>query len=222
MRLAHLYLLTLVTSVNTPNSTERTSSSEYGFAVRSTTELRGEILAAARAEFAQHGLAGARIDRIARSAQASKERLYAHFGDKETLFRDVLAADSAEFFRALTLRPEAIADFAGDIYEQARNHPEHYRMITWAHLEGVTLDEPHADGQPIPARHIAAIEAAQHTGHVDPTWEPVDLLVLLIGIGLSWTHLPHPDAETDDPNVIAGRRAAAVEAAGRVIANVCR
>ena len=51
------------------------------------------ILAAARAEFAHYGLAGARIDRIARTAQASKERLYAHFGDKETLFREVLAAD---------------------------------------------------------------------------------------------------------------------------------
>ena len=59
--------------------------------MRTTTELRDEILTAARAEFAQYGLAGARIDRIARSASASKERLYAHFGDKETLFRDVVA-----------------------------------------------------------------------------------------------------------------------------------
>jgi hypothetical protein len=24
----------------------------------------------------------------------------------------------------------------------AREHPEHHRMITWAQLEGVTLDEP--------------------------------------------------------------------------------
>jgi AcrR family transcriptional regulator len=72
--------------------------------VRSTTELRGEILEAARAEFAQYGLAGARIDRIARNAQASKERLYAHFGDKETLFREVFAADSAEFFRSVSMR----------------------------------------------------------------------------------------------------------------------
>src|SRR5690348_70553 len=43
---------------------ERTSSFDYDLPVRNTTELRGEILAAARAEFAQYGLAGARVDRI--------------------------------------------------------------------------------------------------------------------------------------------------------------
>jgi AcrR family transcriptional regulator len=75
-----------------------------------TTELRGEILEAARTEFAKYGLAGPRIDRIARNAQASKERLYAHFGDKEALFREVFAADSSEFFRSVTLRPDAVPE----------------------------------------------------------------------------------------------------------------
>ena len=198
--------------------TERTSSSVYDPQVRTSTELRGEILAAARSEFAQYGLAGARIDRIARTAQASKERLYAHFGDKEALFREVVADDSVEFFQAVTLRPDAVAQFAGDIYDLARDHPEHYRMITWAHLEAITLDKPDDDDLPIPDRHIAAIEEAQARGHVDGFWQPVDLLILLIGIGLSWMHLPHPDAVTDDPSIIARRRAAVVEAASRIIA----
>lgn len=186
--------------------------------MRTTTELRGEILEAARAEFAQCGLAGARIDRIARNAQASKERLYAHFGDKETLFREVFAADSTEFFRAVTLRPDAVPEFVGEIYDLALSRPEHLRMISWARLEGVTLDEPHADGQPLPAHGIAAIEAAQASGHVDPAWQPIDLLVLLFAIGLAWAQLPHPDAVTQDAAVIAQRRAAAVEAATRIIA----
>ena len=38
---------------------------------------------------------GARIDRIAKAAAASKERLYAHFTDKEALFRSVAGADMA-------------------------------------------------------------------------------------------------------------------------------
>jgi AcrR family transcriptional regulator len=184
--------------------------------VRSTIELRDEILAAARAEFAQCGLAGARIDRIARAAQASKERLYAHFRDKETLFREVFAADSTEFFRAVTLRPDAVPEFVGEIYDLALRRPEHLRMISWARLEGVTLDEPHADGQPLPAHGIAAIEAAQAGGHVDPAWQPIDLLVLLFAIGLAWAQLPHPDAVTQDAAVIAQRRAAAVDAATRI------
>lgn len=185
--------------------------------MRSTTELRGQILAAARAEFAQFGLAGARIDRIARTAQASKERLYAHFGDKETLFRQVVVTDTAEFVRSVPLRPEAIHEFVGDVYDLACKRPEHLRMIDWARLEGFNLGEPFLDGQHIPSQAIADIEDAQAGGHVDPAWQAFDLIVLLFAIGLAWAHLPHPDAVTDDPAVIAARRAAAVEAASRII-----
>jgi TetR/AcrR family transcriptional regulator len=52
---------------------------------------------------------------------------------------------------------------------------------------------------------------------VDRTWLPIDLLVLLFGVALAWAHMPHPDAATDDVAVIARRRAAAVEAATRII-----
>ncbi|MCX2933790.1 TetR family transcriptional regulator [Mycobacterium sp. CVI_P3] len=186
--------------------------------MRTATELRQEILAAARHEFAQHGLAGARIDRVARSAHASKERLYAHFGDKETLFREVVAAGNAEFFRAVTMAPDAIPEFVGAVFDLVQAHPEHHRMIRWALLEGVALDEPQADGEPVLAGHIAAIEAAQASGHVDPMWQPLDLLTLLFGIALGWVNGPHPDAANGDPDVIASRRAAAVEAARRLIA----
>lgn len=176
--------------------------------------MRGQILDAARAEFAGHGLAGARIDRIARAAQASKERLYAHFGDKETLFREVVTADVTAFYRSVTLRPDAVPEFAGDVYDLGRNSPEHVRMVTWARLEGLALSEPYADGQSIFEQAAAAIETAQADGHVDPTWKPLDLLALLFGVGLAWAHSPDPD--DTDPVVAARRRAAAVEAARRI------
>jgi AcrR family transcriptional regulator len=204
------------------NCNKRTSLFVYDYAVRTTTELRDEILAAARAEFAQYGLAGARIDRIARAASASKERLYAHFGDKETLFRDVVATDGAEFFQAVELRPDAVPEFVGDIYDLAQSRPEHLRMITWAKLEGVPLDIPTVDGERAPDRAIASLERAQAQGHVDPAWEPQQLLVLLFAIGLGWAYWPDPGAATTDASVIAGRRAAAVEAAARVVKPVTR
>ena len=186
--------------------------------MRNTTELRGEILRAARTEFAQCGLAGARIDRIAKSAHASKERLYAHFGDKETLFREVVAADVAEFFGAAVPRPDAVAEWVGNLYDLMCARPEHLRMMTWAHLEGFILGEPHIDGEPIPVQAITAIETAQAGGHVDRAWQPVDLLVMLFGVGLAWAHWPDPHSVTDDPTVMAHRRAAVVEAATRIIA----
>ncbi|MGO8940772.1 MAG: TetR family transcriptional regulator [Mycobacterium sp.] len=187
--------------------------------MRTTTELRDTILAAARSEFAQYGLAGARIDRIARAADASKERLYAHFKDKEALFRSVVAADAAEFFAAVTLRPDAVPEFVGDIYDLACRRPEHLRMITWANLEGLALDPPPIeDPDSVAGRDIRTIEAAQAAGQVDAAWNPMDLLVLLFGIALAWAQSPHPDAVSDHPKTIAARRAAAVEAARRIVA----
>lgn len=114
---------------------------------RSATELRGQILDAARAEFARHGLAGSRIDRIAREAHASKERLYAHFGDKETLFREVVDTDVTAFYRSVTLRPDAVPEFAGDVYDLGRNSPEHLRMITWARLKDWPSTSPTPTGR---------------------------------------------------------------------------
>jgi TetR/AcrR family transcriptional regulator len=187
--------------------------------VRTTTELRDTILSAARSEFAQYGLAGARIDRIARAADASKERLYAHFKDKEALFRSVVAADMAEFFAAVTLRAEAVPEFVGDIYDLACRRPEHLRMMTWASLEGLALDPPPAqDRESVAARDIGTIEAAQAAGYVDAAWQPMDLLVLLFGVALAWAQSPHPDAVTVDPAIVAARRTAAVEAARRIVA----
>ncbi|OBG40809.1 TetR family transcriptional regulator [Mycolicibacter heraklionensis] len=188
---------------------------------RSATELRGQILDAARAEFARHGLAGSRIDRIAREAHASKERLYAHFGDKEALFREVVDTDVAAFYRSVTLRPDAVPEFAGDVYDLGRNSPEHLRMITWARLEGLALDEPPADGQAIFQHAVTAIETAQTDGHIDSSWDPLDLLALLFGIGLAWAHSPDPYESLTDRAVIARQRRAAVEAARRIVSAPC-
>jgi AcrR family transcriptional regulator len=185
--------------------------------VRSTVQLREDILAAARAEFARYGLAGSRVDRIVTAAQASKERLYAHFGDKETLFREVVASDGQRYFAAFGMRPDAVAEFVGDVFDLARSHPEHLRMLTWARLEDVAFDPTDFEGE-APEQTLAIIAAAQAAGYVDQTWAPLDLLVLLFGIGLAWAQFPDPQHDGDDPDVIAGRRGAAVEAAHRIIA----
>ena len=52
--------------------------------------MRLRILEAAKAEFAAHGLAGARVDRIAAKAGANKRMLYYHVGKKDDLYLAVL------------------------------------------------------------------------------------------------------------------------------------
>ena len=53
-------------------------------------ESRAAILKAAAREFAEHGIAGARTDAIAREAGVNKALLYYYFEDKETLYGAVL------------------------------------------------------------------------------------------------------------------------------------
>jgi TetR/AcrR family transcriptional regulator len=53
-------------------------------------ESRAAILHAAAQEFAEHGIAGARTDAIARAARVNKALLYYYFKDKETLYGAVL------------------------------------------------------------------------------------------------------------------------------------
>lgn len=53
-------------------------------------ESRAAILHAAAHEFAEHGIAGARTDAIAREAHVNKALLYYYFKDKETLYGAVL------------------------------------------------------------------------------------------------------------------------------------
>jgi TetR/AcrR family transcriptional regulator len=53
-------------------------------------ESRAAILQAAAHEFAEHGIAGARTDAIARTARVNKALLYYYFQDKETLYGAVL------------------------------------------------------------------------------------------------------------------------------------
>jgi len=53
-------------------------------------ESRAAILKAAAREFAEHGIAGARTDAIARLARVNKALLYYYFKDKETLYGAVL------------------------------------------------------------------------------------------------------------------------------------
>ena len=48
---------------------------------RDPAGMRLRILEAAKQEFAAHGLAGARVDRIAEKAGANKRMLYYHVGN---------------------------------------------------------------------------------------------------------------------------------------------
>src|SRR6476469_2430172 len=57
---------------------------------RNPEATRQKLLVAARREFAEGGLAGARVDEIAARAGVNKQLVYHYFGDKDALYLAVL------------------------------------------------------------------------------------------------------------------------------------
>jgi TetR/AcrR family transcriptional regulator len=87
---------------------------------------RNAILQAALAEFAQEGLAGARVDAIADAAGVNKALLYYYFHDKETLY----GATLENFFAPLHQRVTDVCDQPGPAGERfLRYAREHYDSI---------------------------------------------------------------------------------------------
>jgi AcrR family transcriptional regulator len=59
---------------------------------RRSVRKRRAIVEAATAAFVEHGYRGTSMDALAAAAGVSKQTVYQHFGDKERLFRELIAA----------------------------------------------------------------------------------------------------------------------------------
>jgi AcrR family transcriptional regulator len=105
--------------------------------VRDAERTQAAILAAAEEEFAEKGLAGARVDAIAGQSGANKRMLYYYFGSKEQLYLAVLERAYGAMRRAerelnlIDLAPldaiRALIEFKFDYY---REHPRLIRLLT--------------------------------------------------------------------------------------------
>jgi len=109
--------------------------------LRDAKRSKGIILAAARDEFAQHGLGGARMDRIAERAKLNKRLIYYYFTSKDDLFLAVLEGTYADIRAAeMQLHLTDIApaqairrltEFTWNYYIQ---HPEFITLLNTANL----------------------------------------------------------------------------------------
>lgn len=87
---------------------------------RSEPRVRA-ILAAAEEVFLEHGFEAGRLDEVARRANASKATIYAHFGNKDGLFKAIVAAKLAEAVAPLRGTGERQADVRGTLTAFGRN-----------------------------------------------------------------------------------------------------
>lgn len=108
---------------------------------RNADRSQQAILDAARDEFSQHGLAGARVDRIAERADVNKRLIYYYFGNKDELFLAVLEGVYADIRAAeqklhlLDLEPpEAVRRLTEFTWNYYLEHPEFITLLNSANL----------------------------------------------------------------------------------------
>lgn len=189
-------------------------------AVRNARATKQRFLDAAIDEFAAHGIAGARVDRIAKAAEANKQLIYAYFGSKDRLFDAALTESCTALADSVPFDVEDIPGYVGRLFDYAVAHPELFRLVTWAGLERPTaVAEFEADSY---GAKLAAITEAQRAGRLDSSLPPADLLALVMGLAGAWFSASAAIRRFDSqdpwsPKRLAQFRDAAVEAAARII-----
>lgn len=109
--------------------------------LRDADRSQAVILGAARDEFAEYGLGGARMDRIAERAGLNKRLIYYYFEDKERLFQAVLEQSYRDIRQAeqqLNLRElapgEALRRLVEFTWTYYLDHPEFLTLLNSANL----------------------------------------------------------------------------------------
>ncbi len=181
-----------------------------------STDTRRRLLAAALDEFAEHGLAGARVDRIAERARANKRLIYAYYGNKEQLFDTVMVHSLGVLADAVPFTPDDLPGYASGLFDHMMLHPDLVRLTMWKLLERPAVSGPEMD---VYRPKVRDIGAGQRSGTVSGGIAPIDLLILVIGLVASWfTASPslHALGEGSPQDRLAEHRSALVLAVERI------
>jgi AcrR family transcriptional regulator len=149
---------------------------------RDAQATKRRLLDAAAAEFAERGIAGARVDRIAASAGANKALIYSYFGNKEELFDTVFNALVVDTVHDVPIDVEDLPAYAGRLFDRNLSHPHALRLAIWRSLErGEAVPEAVAA-----ANHdkIAVIAGAQRDGRVSSRFPAAELMVMITGLSI--------------------------------------
>ena len=160
---------------------------------RDADRSQGTILAAARDEFAEFGLGGARMDRIAERAGLNKRLIYYYFEDKEKLFQAVLEQayrhirEAERALHLLDLKPaDAIRRLIEFTWNYYLDHPEFLTLLNSANLHKARhLDESQRVRElnsPLVATLGEVLERGRKDGSFRGGIDPVQLYVSIAGL----------------------------------------
>jgi AcrR family transcriptional regulator len=166
------------------------------------------ILDAAAEEFAERGIAGARIDRIITAARTNKAQLYGYYGSKDGLFDAVIADRADRLMNTIPFDPGDLPGWAVGMYDENLRHPDLVRLMTWLRLERRPAGRLSDNLSERDEAKLAAIARAQQAGRLRDG-DPFDLIVLVIAMACAWSPASNAYAATaDEPEADHDRRRA--------------
>jgi AcrR family transcriptional regulator len=173
---------------------------------RNSAATKELLLDAATTEFADFGLAGARIDRIAERAGANKRLLYVYFGDKEQLFDAVLERQIGLLAQETPLVDGNLVAYAAARFDFMLAHPETARLAAWIRFE---RRDRHSRNEIDSYRSkVDVIAAAQREGRVCDDIPAVDLFAMVLRLTESWLDAPPALTATTGTDPLSARRLA--------------
>ena len=151
---------------------------------------RQDILAAAREEFAERGLNGARMDAIAARTKTVKHMIYHYFGSKEGLYLAVLEAayaDIRHFEAELNLDQypavEALCRLIHFTFDYDEAHPDFIRLVSTEnmhHAKHMARSEViHDVNRSVIAILQRVLDRGKRDGVFRPDVDPVDIHLLM-------------------------------------------
>jgi AcrR family transcriptional regulator len=170
--------------------------------LRDADRSQSTILAAARDEFAEHGLGGARVDRIAERAGLNKRLIYYYFADKETLFQAVLEqayrdirAQEAQLHLADLAPVAAVRRLIEFTWEYYLAHPEFLTLLNSANLHKARhLAESRRARElnsPLIETLATVLERGRREGSFRGGVDPVQLYVSIAGLSYFYLSNSH-------------------------------
>ena len=160
---------------------------------RDAERSRESILDAARDEFAQHGLGGARMDRIAERAAVNKRLIYYYFGNKDELFLAVLEDAYARIRQAeralhLTELPpvDAVRTLTEFTWNYYLEHPEFLTLLNSENLHRAAHLERSQRVREMNSPLIATLGEILERGRIEGQFrggvDPVQLYISIAGL----------------------------------------
>ena len=196
-------------------------------ATRDPDGARRRILEAATAEFAAHGLAGARVAAIAERAGVNKRMLYHYYGDKESLFVAVLEAAYAairERERALDLQDLPPAEAMRRLVETTWDHyverPEFITLLNSENLHRARHIRGSSRVREMHSPFVGMVDEILRRGEASGDFrggvDPVELYISIASLGYFYLSNRHTlstifGRDLEAPEAMAARRAHMVD-----------